>query len=36
MMIKKYIYIYSLNPLCLIFGEINEYFKEINGNKYSY
>ena len=34
MMIKKKNY--SLNPLYLIFGEINEYFEEINGNKYSY
>ena len=34
MTIKKYLKIYSLNPLYLIFGKVNKYFKEINGNKY--
>ena len=28
--IKKYLKIYSLNPLYLIFGKVNKYFKEIN------
>ena len=31
---SKYIKIYSVNPLHLIFGKVNGYFKEINGNKY--
>ena len=25
---------YGVNPLYLIFGKVNEYFEEINGNKY--
>ena len=25
---------YSVNPLYLIFGDVNGYFEEINGNKY--
>ena len=34
MTIKKDIRIYSVNPLYLIFGNVNGYFEEINGNKY--
>ena len=34
MAIKKYIKIYSVNTLYLIFGKVNGYFEEINGNKY--
>ena len=30
----KYVKIYSVNPLYLIFKEMNGYFEEINGNKY--
>ena len=32
--IKKDLNIYSVNPLYLIFGDVNGYFEEINGNKY--
>ena len=32
--IKKYLKNYSVNPLYLIFRKVNEYFDEINGNKY--
>ena len=32
--IKIYVKIYSVNPLYLIFGRVNGYFEEINGNKY--
>ena len=32
--IKKVLKIYSMNPLQLIFGQVNGYFEEINGNKY--
>ena len=32
--IKKYVNIYSVNPLYLIFRYINVYFEEINKNKY--
>ena len=32
--IKKDLKIYSVNPLYLIFGKVNRYFEEINGNKY--
>ena len=32
--IKKYLKTYSVNPLYLIFGNVNVYFEEINGNKY--
>ena len=32
--IKKDLKIYSVNPLYIIFGKINEYFKEINGKRY--
>ena len=32
--IKKDIKVYSVNPLYLIFGKVNGYFEEINGNKY--
>ena len=31
--IKKDLKIYSVNPLYLIFGKVNGYFEEINGNK---
>ena len=31
---SKYIKIYSVNPLYLIFNKVNKYFEEINGNKY--
>ena len=30
----KYIKIYSVDPLYLIFNKVNGYFEEINGNKY--
>ena len=30
----KYVKINSVNPLYLIFNEVNGYFEEINGNKY--
>ena len=30
----KYIKIYSVNPLYLYFNKLNEYFEEINENKY--
>ena len=32
--IKKDLKITSVNPLYLIFGKVNAYFKEINGKKY--
>ena len=32
--IKNNLKIYSVNPLYLIFREVNGYFEEINGNKY--
>ena len=31
---KKYIEIYSVNPLCLIFTYVIQYFEEINESKY--
>ena len=31
---SKYIKINSVNPLYLIFGKVNGYFEEVNGNKY--
>ena len=31
---KEYVKNYSVNPLYLIFRYVNEYFEEINGNKY--
>ena len=31
---KKDLEIYSTKPLYLIFGKVNGYFEEINGNKY--
>ena len=31
---SKYVKIYSVNPLYLLFGKVNGYFEEINGNKY--
>ena len=34
MTIKKDLKIYSVNSLYLSFGDVNGYFKEINGNKY--
>ena len=33
MTIKKDLKIYSVNPLYLIFGKVNVYVEEINGNK---
>ena len=30
----RYIKIISVNPLYLIFNEVNGYFEEVNGNKY--
>ena len=33
MIIKKYLKIYSVNPLYLIFGNV-KYFEKINGNEY--
>ena len=32
--IKKYLKIYTVNPMYLIFSNANRYFEEINGNKY--
>ena len=32
--IKKYLTVYSVNSLHLIFRYVNGYFEEINGNKY--
>ena len=32
--IKKDLKNFSLNPLYLVFNKVNEYFEEINGNKY--
>ena len=32
--IKKDLKIYSVNSLYFIFGKVNGYFQEINGNKY--
>ena len=34
MTIKKYVKTHGVNPLYLIFGKVNGYFGEINGNKY--
>ena len=31
---SKFVRIQSVNPLYLIFGKVNGYFEEINGNKY--
>ena len=31
---SKYVKVYGVNPLYLIFNKMNGYFKEINGNKY--
>ena len=31
---SKQVKIYSVHPLYLIFNKVNQYFKEINGNKY--
>ena len=31
---SEYVKINSVNLLCLIFGKVNGYFKEINGNTY--
>ena len=33
-MIKKDLKMYSVNPLYLIFGKVNGYFEDINGNKH--
>ena len=34
MTIKKDLQIYSVNPLYLIFGNVNGYFEKLNGDKY--
>ena len=34
MTIKKDLKIYNVNPLYLIFGNVNRYLEEINENKY--
>ena len=34
MTIKKYVKIYSVNPLYLTFRYVNGYFEDISGNKY--
>ena len=34
MTFKKYVKVYSVNPLYLIFRYVNGYFEEINGNEY--
>ena len=31
---SKYVTIDIVNPIYLIFNKVNEYFEEINGNKY--
>ena len=31
---SKYVIINSVNPLHIMFNRMNEYFEEINGNKY--
>ena len=31
---SKYVKIYCVNPLYLVFNQVNGYFEEINGNKY--
>ena len=31
---SKHVKVYSVNPLYLIFNEVNGFFEEINGNKY--
>ena len=31
---SKYVKIYNVNPLYLIFTKVSGYFEEINGNKY--
>ena len=31
---SKYVKIYTVNPLYLIFNKVNGYFEKINGNKY--
>ena len=31
---SKYVKIYSVNPLYIIFRNVNGYFEEVNGNKY--
>ena len=31
---SKYVKIYCVNPLYLVFKQVNGYFEEINGNKY--
>ena len=32
--VSKYVKINSINPPYLIFGKVNGYFEEVNGNKY--
>ena len=34
LLFEKYLKIYSVNPLYLIFGKVNGYFQEINRNSY--
>ena len=34
MAIKKELETYSVNPLYLVFGHLDEFFEEIKGNKY--
>ena len=31
---SKYVKVYSVHPLYLIFNKVNQYFEQINGNKY--
>ena len=31
---SKYVKVYSVHPLYLIFKKVNQYFEQINGNKY--
>ena len=31
---SEYVKINRVNPLCLIFNKVNQYFEEINGNQY--
>ena len=34
LLFEKYLKIYSVNPLYLIFGKVNGYFQEMNRNSY--
>ena len=31
---SKYVKVNNVNPIFLLFGKVNGYFEEINGNKY--